>query len=126
MGANMRPETTKQHRCISHVTVQDLTRETHKHAETPSGLDLRLSMFFISGTMFALSKLKETVTEKYMKLIVFVTAQNQSIERHRADCPLEVQWGPKRDSKSTQWHQNDTGSSKMVLPKRVPLNALIC
>ena len=40
--------------------------------------------------------------------------------------PSKIQWAPKWDPKSIKWRYNGNLPSKMVLPKRVPENAMIC
>ena len=77
VGAKMGPQIdqvapTNSKKASVHLAfgVLEPTRETLKHAETPSGLGLRFICVYILGAMFALSNFKGTVTNKYM-IIMF-------------------------------------------------------
>ena len=73
-----------------------LARETFKHREMPSGLDLRL---ILSGAMFALSKFSGTVVKNICFSSFCDCAEN--VAKYRAEWPSKIQWGPKWFPKST-------------------------
>ena len=77
------------------------SRKTLKHAETPSGLDLRS---FHVLCCFAFSNFSVTAVNKYMIFLIFC-GSTKYIKKHQAYRPFEIQWAPKWDPKSTKWRQ---------------------
>ena len=75
--------------------------ETLKHRETPSGLDLRVVMFFVvlRSPILVLQLLKMYVFSSFCGFAKY-------IEKQRTDRRFKIQWAPKWHTKATKWRQH--------------------